>query len=59
MIPISLVYRRGTQRNGGNPLLLDGYGHFGTDLIPSFSAPRLSLLDRGFVYAMAHTQGGG
>ncbi len=57
-IPVSLVYRRGFARNGANPLLQYGYGAYGLSLDPSFSSPRLSLLDRGFVYAIAHVRGG-
>jgi len=57
-VPISLVYRKGTLRNGNNPLLLYGYGSYGHFQDPTFSAPRLSLLDRGFVYAIAHIRGG-
>ncbi len=57
-IPISLVYRKGLKKNGKNPLLLYGYGSYGSSANPSFSSVRLSLLDRGFVYAMAHIRGG-
>jgi oligopeptidase B len=57
-IPISLVYRKGVKRNGGNPLLLYGYGSYGHSLEPSFNPIHLSLLDRGFVYAIAHVRGG-
>jgi oligopeptidase B len=57
-IPVSLVYRRGFARNGTNPLLQYGYGAYGLSMDPSFSSPRLSLLDRGFVYAIAHVRGG-
>ncbi len=57
-IPISLVYRKGIERNGANPLLLYGYGSYGSSTDPSFSSVRLSLLDRGFVYAIAHIRGG-
>ena len=58
LIPISLLYRRGTQRNGDNPLLLYGYGSYGVSIDAAFSSPRLSLVDRGFVYAVAHIRGG-
>ncbi|KPK75155.1 MAG: protease 2 [Phycisphaerae bacterium SM23_30] len=58
-IPISLVYKSGMMRNGNNPLLLYGYGSYGASREPSFSANRLSLLDRGFIYAIAHIRGGG
>lgn len=57
-IPISLVYRKGFTRNGKFPLLLYGYGSYGASMDASFSSPRLSLLDRGFVYALAHNRGG-
>ena len=57
-IPISLVYRKGFQRNGTHPLLLYGYGSYGASMDASFSSPRISLLDRGFVYAIAHIRGG-
>ena len=57
-IPISLVYRKGLQKNGANPLLLNGYGSYGSSSDPYFSSVRLSLLDRGFTYAIAHVRGG-
>lgn len=57
-IPISLVYRKGFVPNGMHPLLLYGYGSYGASMDASFSSPRLSLLDRGFVYALAHIRGG-
>lgn len=57
-IPISLVYRKGFTPNGTHPLLLYGYGSYGASMDASFSSPRLSLLDRGFVYALAHIRGG-
>jgi oligopeptidase B len=57
-IPVSLVYRKGFARNGTHPLLLYGYGSYGASMDASFSSPRLSLLDRGFVYALAHIRGG-
>jgi len=59
LVPISLVYKKGTKRDGVNPLLLYGYGSYGASMPVSFSAPRLSLLDRGVVYALAHIRGGG
>jgi oligopeptidase B len=58
VVPISLVYRKGTQRNGHNPTLLYAYGSYGSSMDPYFSSVRLSLLDRGFVYAIAHIRGG-
>jgi oligopeptidase B len=57
-IPISLVYKKGLKKNGNNPLLLYGYGSYGYSMNPSFRSSRLSLLDRGFVFAMAHIRGG-
>ncbi|NEM98124.1 S9 family peptidase [Pontibacter burrus] len=57
-IPISLVYRKGLERHGNNPTLLYAYGSYGISMNPSFSSVRLSLLDRGFVYAIAHIRGG-
>ncbi len=57
-IPISLVYRKGFSPNGAHPLLLYGYGSYGASMDASFSSPRLSLLDHGFVYALAHIRGG-
>jgi oligopeptidase B len=57
-VPISLVYRTGLKRDGSHPLLLEGYGSYGFSFEPNFDARRLSLLDRGFVYAIAHVRGG-
>jgi oligopeptidase B len=57
-IPISLVYRKGLVKDGNNPLLLYGYGSYGASMDATFSSVRLSLLDRGFVYAIAHIRGG-
>ncbi|MDT3776581.1 S9 family peptidase [Nitrospira sp. MA-1] len=57
-IPISVVYRKGFVPDGTHPLLLYGYGSYGASMDASFSSPRLSLLDRGFVYALAHIRGG-
>tara|TARA_B100001173_G_C16021821_1_gene562433 strand:+ start:1050 stop:3095 length:2046 start_codon:yes stop_codon:yes gene_type:complete len=57
-IPISLVYKTSTQLNGKNPTLLYGYGSYGHIVDPSFSPARLSLLERGFVFAIAHIRGG-
>jgi oligopeptidase B len=59
MIPISLVYRKGAVRAGNNPLVLEGYGAYGASSDPYFSSARLSLLDRGFIYAIAQVRGGG
>lgn len=57
-VPISLVYRKGTAMDGSSPLLLYGYGSYGHSIDPGFSSARLSLLDRGFVFAIAHIRGG-
>ncbi|WP_291855182.1 S9 family peptidase [Marinilabilia sp.] len=57
-IPVTLVYRKGIDPEGNNPLLLYGYGSYGNTIEPYFSSARLSLLDRGFVYAIAHIRGG-
>ena len=57
-VPVSIVYRRGTPLDGSAPLYLYGYGAYGLSMDPAFSASRLSLLDRGFVYAIAHIRGG-
>jgi len=58
-IPISLVYKKGLKKNGNNPLYLYGYGAYGMSMDPYFSSRRLSLLDRGFIHAIAHIRGGG
>jgi oligopeptidase B len=57
-VPVSIVYRKTTPRDGSAPLYLYGYGSYGLSMDPSFSSTRLSLLDRGFVYAIAHIRGG-
>ncbi len=57
-VPISLLHRRGLTRDGSAPLLLYGYGSYGHAMPASFNANRLSLVDRGFVYAIAHVRGG-
>jgi oligopeptidase B len=57
-IPISLVYRKDTPLQPATPLLMYGYGSYGATIDPYFSTVRLSLLDRGFVYAIAHVRGG-
>ena len=57
-IPMSIVYKKGMEKNGQNPTLIYGYGSYGSSTDPTFSIPRLSLLDRGFVYAIAHIRGG-
>jgi oligopeptidase B len=58
-IPVSLVYRQGTARDGSAPLWLVGYGAYGYPNDVYFSSQRLSLLDRGVIYAVAHIRGGG
>jgi oligopeptidase B len=57
-IPISLVYKKGVKLDGTSPLLQYAYGSYGSTIDPSFSSVRLSLLDRGFIYAIAHVRGG-
>jgi oligopeptidase B len=57
-VPMSIVYRKGIKLDGNNPLLLYGYGSYGISMSASFNSDRLSLLDRGFVYAIAHIRGG-
>lgn len=57
-IPISLVYKKSLRKESGNPLLQYGYGSYGVTIDPYFSISRLSLLDRGFIYAIAHVRGG-
>jgi oligopeptidase B len=58
-VPLSIVYRRDTPRDGSAPLLLYGYGSYGISVPVNFSSNRLSLLDRGVIYAVAHVRGGG
>ena len=57
-IPISMVYRKGLKKDGKNPLLLYAYGSYGVTMDTYFSSTRLSILDRGFVFAIAHIRGG-
>ncbi len=57
-VPISLVYHKDTPLDGSSPLLQYAYGSYGSTIDPYFSTPRLSLLDRGFIYAIAHVRGG-
>ena len=57
-VPVSIVYRKGMQKNGKNPLLQYGYGSYGSSTFPYFSSSRLSLLDRGFIFAIANVRGG-
>jgi oligopeptidase B len=58
-IPLSVVYRNGTKLDGSAPLLLYGYGSYGISIAPTFNSNRLSLLDRGVIYVIAHIRGGG
>jgi oligopeptidase B len=58
-VPLSIVYRRDTPRDGSAPLLLYGYGSYGLSMPVNFNSNRLSLLDRGVIYAVAHVRGGG
>jgi oligopeptidase B len=57
-IPVSLAYRVGFERDGSAPMLQYAYGSYGATMDPAFSVARISLLDRGFVYALAHVRGG-
>jgi len=58
-IPISMVYKKGIKHDGSNPLYLYGYGSYGMTMDPWFSSNRLTLLDRGFIFAIAHIRGSG
>ena len=58
-IPLSIVYRKGVKQDGSAPLLLYAYGSYGASISPGFSSNRLSLLDRGVIYVIAHIRGGG
>jgi oligopeptidase B len=57
-IPMSVVYRKGVKKDGKNPLLQYAYGSYGASMDPYFSSTRLSLMDRGFIYVIAHIRGG-
>ncbi|WP_415580384.1 S9 family peptidase [Flavobacterium longum] len=57
-IPMSVVYRKGIKKDGNNPLLQYAYGSYGNSMDATFSSTRLSLLDRGFIYVIAHIRGG-
>jgi len=57
-VPLSIVYRKGTKKDGSAPLLLYAYGSYGHSMDPSFSITRLSLLDRGMIFCIAHIRGG-
>jgi len=58
-VPISLVYRKSVKRDGTNPVFMSGYGAYGSSVEPYFLSTRLSLLERGFICAIAHVRGGG
>ena len=58
-VPVSLVYKKGMERNGKAPLHLYGYGSYGSSSAVAFSSNRLSLLNRGIIFALAHVRGGG
>jgi oligopeptidase B len=58
-VPISIVYKKGVQFDGKAPMLLYGYGSYGISFSPTFSSSRISLLDRGVIYALAYIRGGG
>ncbi len=57
-VPISMIYRKGLKKDGSNPLLLYAYGSYGVTMDCHFSSVRLTLLDRGFIFAIAHIRGG-
>lgn len=57
-VPVAVAYKQGFEKNGAAPMLLYGYGSYAIPIDPTFSASRLSLLDRGFAYAIAHIRGG-
>ena len=57
-VPLTIVYRKDLRRPGGNPALLVGYGAYGLSIRPTFTSSAFSLLDRGFIYAIAHVRGG-
>lgn len=58
MVPVSIVYKKGLEKSDSKPLHLYGYGAYGLGMTPGFAANRISLLDRGFTYAIAHIRGG-
>ena len=59
MIPLSIIHKRGIKLDGSNPTLLEGYGAYGTPLLPSFNPRMLAWYEKGGVYAIAHVRGGG
>ena len=58
-VPISMVYKKGMKKDGSNPVYLYGYGSYGISMDPWFSSSRISILDRGFIFAIPHIRGGG
>ena len=58
LIPVSILYKADTKINGSSPLMLYGYGSYGFSVPASFSPNRFSLVDRGYIYAVAHIRGG-
>ena len=58
-VPISIVYKKGIVLDGNNPMMLYGYGSYGASIDPAFRSSRLTLIDRGFVFAIAHVRGSG
>lgn len=57
-VPVTLIYKKGVKKNGKNPLFLTSYGSYGAASLPGFSAERLTMLNRGFIVAVAHIRGG-
>ncbi|KEQ19516.1 S9 family peptidase [Endozoicomonas numazuensis] len=57
-IPLTIIYRKGTKRDGSNKAMVYGYGSYGYGMSAGFSSPKFSLIDRGFVYVIAHIRGG-
>ena len=57
-VPISIVYKKGLVKDGSNPTLIYGYGAYGYSTDAEFNANRFSLIDRGFIFAIAHIRGG-
>jgi oligopeptidase B len=58
-VPVSIMWKKGTKLDGSAPMLLYAYGSYGISMTPNFSTARLSLVDRGMIYAIAHIRGGG
>jgi oligopeptidase B len=57
-VPVTLLYKKGIKKDGANPLLLMAYGSYGNSIFPGFNSTVISLVDRGFIYAIAHVRGG-